>query len=402
MKLDIRFNPPSPITTAHRRGSTLVIVVALLGLLAFMGMVFYSFAAQERAASENFSDAAKFAVDEPSNVFDHMLRQVIVGPANTPSERASILASSTNRHSLVRNLVGYDIHPHTGDPIEVEVNANGIPFVPRPRLAVDSDGDGVGDIIDRDNDGNPDPADWLEFVDSPSARVHVGYRERGLEGNQPPFVAPPAPDVDYTYPDINNLFLAYRGTAIRDNRDTNGNTPPGKSTFEEVKVIIPSFFRPQYMKSVANNGPGGSSVPTDVNWIAAWDGQNANRGNVPYPARGFRPHPRHIAGRLENGNIVFRYVADDDPEHSGSKGASRFILNRTPTTPTTTPHNWGKWGSGPGRIPKSTSWMRTTTATESTKASGWIWPTPSRRLQTARNTPSCTPSPSTTLIHCWI
>ncbi len=352
MKLDVRFNLPFPVSTAHRRGSTLVIVVALLGLLAFMGMVFYSFAAQERAASENFSDAAKFAVDEPSNVFDHMLRQVIVGPANTPSERASILASSTNRHSLVRNLVGYDIHPHTGDPIEVEVNANGIPFVPRPRLAVDSDGDGVGNIIDRDNDGNPDPADWLEFVDSPSARVHVGYRERGLEGNQPPFVAPPAPDVDYTYPDINNLFLAYRGTAIRDNRDTNGNTPPGKSTFEEVKVIIPSFFRPQYMKSVANNGPGGSSVPTDVNWIAAWDGQNANRGNVPYPARGFRPHPRHIAGRLENGNIVFRYVADDEAGALGLKGGFPFHPEQDANNVNNNPTQLGEMGLWTGSHPE--------------------------------------------------
>lgn len=324
MKLDNRCTSPFHSATDSRRGSTLVIVVALLGLLAFMGMVFYSFAAQERAAAENFSDAAKFAVDEPSNVFDHMLRQVIVGPSDSPAERASILRSSTRRHSLVTNLVGYDIHPNTGDPIEVRVNANGIPFVPQPRLAVDRNGDGVGDIIDRDNDGNPDPADWLDFVDSPSARFHAGYRERGLEGNQPPFVAPPAPDVDYTYPDINNLFLAYRGTAIRDNRDSSGNTPPGKSTFEEVPVIIPSFFRPQYMKSALNNGPNGSSVPTDANWIGAWDGLDANRGNVPYAARSFRPHPRHIAGRLENGTIVYRYVADDEAGSLGLNGGFPF------------------------------------------------------------------------------
>jgi hypothetical protein len=324
MKLDNRNIASFPAAGGNRHGSTLVIVVALLGLLAFMGMVFYSFAAQERAASENFSDAAKFAVDEPSDVFDHMLRQVIVGPSDSPTERTSILRSSTRRHSLVTNLVGYDIHPHTGEPIEVDVNGAGVPFVRPPRQAIDSDGDGQGDMIDRDNNGAPDPYDWLDFVDSPAARVHVDYRERGLEGNQPPFVAPPAPDVDYTYPDINNLFLAYRGTAIRDNRDLNGNTPPGKSTFEEVKVIIPSFFRPQYMKSTANNGPNGSSVPTDISWISSWTGQNANRGNVPYAARSFRPHPRHIAGRLDDGTVVYRYVADDEAGALGLVGGFPF------------------------------------------------------------------------------
>lgn len=64
------------LPTSDRQGSTLVIVIALLGLLAFMGMVFFTFAAQERQAAENFSDAAKFAVDEPPNVFDHLLRQI--------------------------------------------------------------------------------------------------------------------------------------------------------------------------------------------------------------------------------------------------------------------------------------------------------------------------------------
>ena len=43
----------------QRRGSTLVIVIALLGLLAFVGMVFFSFASSERSSAEYFSEAAK-------------------------------------------------------------------------------------------------------------------------------------------------------------------------------------------------------------------------------------------------------------------------------------------------------------------------------------------------------
>jgi hypothetical protein len=272
------------VAAKQRRGSTLVIVIALLGLLAFVGIVFFTFAAQERAASENFSEAAKNAVDEPPNVFDHMLRQVIAGPANQPSERKSILASSTARHSIVKNLLGNDIHPYSGEGVEV-ATISGLP------------------AVDQNHDGVADANDWLEFVDSPVARVNAGYRERGFE--QPALPKPPAPDVDYTYPDINNLFLAYKGWAVRDN---GGSPPPGTPQFERVPVVIPSFHRPQYMKSAVFNGPAGSSVPTDSNWVSSFNG--VNRGTAPFPARSFRPHPQHIADRLPDGTPVFRYLTD--------------------------------------------------------------------------------------------
>jgi len=281
----------------RRRGSTLVIVIALLGLLAFVGVLFYSFAAQERAAAANFSDAAKDAVDEPPNVFDHMLRQVIIGPGNQPSERASILRSSEKRHSLVTNLVGDDIYPHTGEGVNV-VNISGRP-------EVDQNLDGVAD-------GN----DWLDFVDSPVARVTKGYVERDQET---PLNLPPTADVDYTYPDINNLFLAYKGWAIRDNV----SPPPGTPRYERVPVIIPSFFRPQYMKSAQFNVPSGSNVPTDPNWASAFDG--TDRETAPFPARSFRPHPQHIAGRLPDGSEVFRFLRDVDAAGFGFTAGFPFL-----------------------------------------------------------------------------
>ena len=179
----------------RRRGSTLIIVIALLGLLAFTGMVFFSFASQERAAAEYFSEAAKAEVDEPDNVWDHPLRHIISGPSNRPSERGSISRSSTKRHSLVSGLVGSDMSPHSGegvhlimedDPITADTTA-----VPR----VDMDWDGTAS--DEDADGpQADTQGLLDFVDSPAARL----------GNEIRTEAVPAPDVDYTYPDINNLF----------------------------------------------------------------------------------------------------------------------------------------------------------------------------------------------------
>ncbi len=280
-----------------RRGSTLVIVIALLGLLAFVGMLFYSFAAQERAASENFSEAAKLGVDEPPNVFDHMLRQVIVGPGDQPSERTSILRSWTKRHSLVTNLVGGDVNPNTGEGVRV-ATISGVP------------------AVDQNIDGVPDGNDWLDFVDSPVARVIQGYREREQETPQN---LPPSPDIDYTYPDINNLFLAYKGWAIRDNV----TPPPGTPRYERVPVIIPSFFRPQYMKSAIANGPSGNSVPTDPNWISNF--VETDRASVPFPARSFRPHPQHLAGRMPDGAPVFRFLTDSEATSLGLSGGFPFI-----------------------------------------------------------------------------
>ncbi len=277
------------VSRSHRRGSTLVIVVALLGLLAFLGTMFYTFAVQERAAANFFSDAAKAANEEPPNVWDHMARQIITGPGNRPNERPSILRSPNRRHSLVNNMIGDDIHPHTGEGIRVEYTG----LV--PTIA------GGG------------PADWLDFVDSPSARF----------GSEDRAVPPPAADVDYTYPDINNLFLAYKGFAIRDNGTT---PPPGTPRYEQVRVIIPSFFRPQYLRTPGANGPGGVDVPTDLNWASRFDGVNRPTA-APFSARSFRPHPQHIAGFQADGTTpVFRYLTDGEATTLGvASGGFPFI-----------------------------------------------------------------------------
>ena len=44
----IPFARQNPARIDTRRGSTLIIVVALLGMLAFLGFVFYTFAKQEK------------------------------------------------------------------------------------------------------------------------------------------------------------------------------------------------------------------------------------------------------------------------------------------------------------------------------------------------------------------
>ena len=300
----------------QRRGSTLVIVIALLGLLAFTGIVFYTFAAQEKASSQFFSEAAKAQILEVDGVFDWGLRQILVGADE--NERNSILYSPTDRFSILRNQFGNDISPHNGPGVSVRYQG-GVPV-----MDIDQDSDGFADYGGLDADYLPtDPKNLLEMVDSLAAwgfdpnqdnanqELSNLFRMRGFLNG-----AMPAPDVDYTYPDINNMFLAYRGYAIRDNaEDVNGNgtLDPGEDRnsngaldvptprFEAVPVTIPSFFRPTLMKS-AGSSVAGNYVPMDPAW--ATDNPLLNG----FARRSFRPHPAHLVRDQEFGNIANRYL----------------------------------------------------------------------------------------------
>lgn len=197
-----------------RSGSTIVVVIALMGLLALLGFTFVTFTNQELGAASNFAESTKRTADptvDPNDLFDYALRQLIAGTDNPNS------ALFGGRHSLVPNLLGRDVYPHSGEGVHVIADPT------------------TGDVfVDQDYDGTADGSNvLLEINDSPQARL----------GNLPGF-AFPDPDVDYTYPDINNVFLAYRGKSI-------------DGFFFEFPVIIPSFHRPQYLRW--------SGVPI-VNW----------------------------------------------------------------------------------------------------------------------------------------
>ena len=333
-------------TNANRRGTTLVIVIALLGLLAFTGMVFYTFAAQEHSASTYFSEAAKNpSVDTtPNNAFEWMLEQLIVGPSTRL--KGSILYSPSSRHSMIRNMVGPDVHPFTGTGISVDYNGAGIPVV---------------------TSFQPTGENYLNMVDSPAARG--GTENRTV----------PNPDVDYTYPDINNMFLAYKGWAIRDDsedldndgtlgagedrntdglldRDADGDgflDVSGNPRWVQVPVIIPSFHRPQYLKTTTTNGRAGvgnPNVPTDADWVGAFDG--VDRSTARFGSRTFRPHPQHLAGYEADGSTpIFRYILDNETSVLGVARGFPFIPEEAASTTgndLTTSGEMGIWtGSNP-------------------------------------------------------
>ena len=311
-----------------RRGSTLLIVLALLGLLAFTGMVFYTFSAQERAAADYFSEAAKADISITDDPFPWGLQQILTGPTN--NQKGSILWDPRQRHSMLRGTVGYDAVPHSGSGVRIVYNGAGLPVV-------DNDYDGTGDTFSAP-ERNP-----LNFVSSPAAwsSSQFGVGEGDITTARGAGSAFPEPDVDYTYPDINNLFLAHRGWGIRDNGAAH---TPASQRYERVPVFIPSFFRPGLMKSSTANGNGGNDAPTDADW---YDHSTAT-GHPTYALRSFRPSEHHIAGFTSGGTAVRRYIDATNAADAGLLGT----IGAFPLRPNedVNPPEFGRLGAYTGHL----------------------------------------------------
>lgn len=295
---------PNLHVAAARRGSTLVIVIAMLGLLSFMGTVFYLFAIQERSAAESFSEAAKTTSDNTDDPFPFALEQLLIGPRDY--QKFSILSDVTGsrRHSIVRNLVGPDLTLHTGAGVRVMYDTGTqLPIVDND-YDLAADGTGANNLLD--------------FVDSIAAwGAGPGAVNESVLAAARDIDVIPAPDVDYTAPDINSLFLALKGWAIRDNGAS--ATP----RFERIPIIIPSFFRPQYLKSSVLNSDAATAqdVPTDSDWYDA-------ATHPEYQARSFRPHPEHVGGYDASGNTVYRFLeATRDSAILPTAGAFLFAVD---------------------------------------------------------------------------
>lgn len=234
--------------TSVRRGSTLLVVIALLAMLSLLGVVFYTFSAQERTSAEYFAEASLNVDDtgiNPDVYYDWALEQLIIGPGEDQKLYNSALWS--RRHSMIPNMFGMDhandkisdAHPYSGEGINLILNSSLAP------------------AVDQDYDGTADNAFLLDYNLSPAAQKTVINSWAGY----------PEVDVNYTAPDINNMFLAYKGYV------PGPSWPYTASDFKQV--IIPSFHRPQYLRT--------STTPV-TNWYS----------DSAYAKRVFRPHAEHV------------------------------------------------------------------------------------------------------------
>lgn len=288
-----------------RSGSTLLIVVALIGMLMFLGFIFYTFASQERTNAVNQAQGAKAQAlnapaAQPDDLFDFALRSIIIGPSDDCYQ--SVLWGG--RHSLLANMYGRDGILWNGEGVSLNSNA-GQPFV-------DMDNDGTANIT-ANGLNQLENQNLLNPVDSPVANIGAWnngsgtamwgtgkqtYLGSAINGPFNPLSSYiPQPDVNYNSPDINSMFLSYDGFAT----DATGAT--------RTRVVIPSYLRPQYLRI------NGSPNPTWYN--------SAPANQV------MRPHPNHYCVD-SSGNVLTlggqpipRYVSLADPVSYKALGLRR-------------------------------------------------------------------------------
>jgi len=261
-------------TRRSRRGSTLIVVLALLAILSMLGLALVVFSGSEKTSAENFSAGVEREMRSQPRPSGDVLSQFAISRlalGGLSTEPNSALYGG--RHSVVPGLVGRDLYPHNGQGINVISNPN----VPGSVLT------------DQDYDGNPDPLSQLnlQISDSPIYEDINGNGQldqgEDLNGNgllDFGILPRTETDVGFTAPDINSVFLSFNGVVHNDN----GQNLPNQF----VEARTPSFSRPQYRRTLVTQTP------------SSWETHRSTARNV------LRPHPSRFDFTLReldlNGN----------------------------------------------------------------------------------------------------
>lgn len=288
---------------ARQGGAVIIVVLALLSSLAFLGFFFYSWTDMEANSAVAWSEQPLKEADSDA-IHDFALQQVLV---STPGQYVDS-ALFGSYWSILSNTIGRvnsdgtpsDVNPHSGRGITIRYidtvnNTTGVaPPDGIPDLTLDLDGDGTPDtpgfIFDHGGDNAaPGLFDQDDYVLNLSAAANGGVPYDTTLGYD--F----QPDAGYTYPDVNSLFLAYDAWI-----------PPTAST-PVTRVITPSFFRPQLLPQ--KRVDGFSDVFSDAT--------TANKV--------LRPHVEHSYTEDLNGNGMLDPGEDFNGNGTGPDTIPRYL-----------------------------------------------------------------------------
>ena len=281
-----------PHCAPDREGSVLIVVIGLLLLMMLLGITFFTFANQEHTSAEYYADSAKvFSVTaDVDALWDWALEQLIIGPRDNNMQ--SVLWPG--EHSLIPNAIGFfaanpngtqyttvpnDRHPFNGGPgINVIAGPQGQPFL-------DQNFNGINDATEAGlNNSNLFILNWSPVTGTKG--FNFNSRAQFFNTSLAPYL--PARDVGYTYPDINNVFLAH----VRYLSYGAASAPTAT-----IPVYHPSFHRPQYLRDSTSGVPYANGT-----WQIDQSGSATDT-----TARVLRPHPAHLFVD-QNGNPVNNYT----------------------------------------------------------------------------------------------
>jgi hypothetical protein len=299
-----------------RRGVILLVVVLLLTLFAIVGLSFVLYAESEANASRMARDAESLSRDDvdPEVLFSYFMGQLVYGVSDTDGNG---VYSALRGHDLARLMYGYN----SSNP-----GSNNVPF------------NGVGRLHYQYPAGSY--PGWTQGTQEDDF-FYVNYAYfSGLQDQMPvrdperlgPRASPTASqnnnpytggfNVPYTYPDLNNMFLAWVDTH-----------DPNASTYQQVMVT--SFHRdtaafpantkqPGFNYSPYGNYAGGQSYfrrldPRNPNWYIP--STIVAKYNGPAPPTDprlkywvLRPRP---VDQLLGTDVILNGVWPPDPAQSG-------------------------------------------------------------------------------------
>ncbi|HXG09624.1 MAG TPA: hypothetical protein VNK04_07530 [Gemmataceae bacterium] len=232
-----------PTASEPRRGLVLLVVLFMLTLFAIAGLSLVLYADAEATAARLHGSAAHFLQPdmEPEEAFAFFLNQLIY---DCPDDERGVY-SALRGHSLARNMYGLNYNLTAGPIGTITMLDNVTPFNGTGRLR-------TGLIPGLNHDDyelinytffpvdqflrDPERLNW-NF--DPQTSAITSPKRADFNGNRGEFTG--GFNVPYTYPDLNNLFLA----AVK----------------ADGTLLTPSFHRPWLF-----NPTQGLNDPTNPNW----------------------------------------------------------------------------------------------------------------------------------------